>query len=69
MTDIGCTILPFAPKQSLAETPVELAWREYQSLVQRQIDNPELAGNLDHCMAAMRAFKKWGDLFIAEDAA
>lgn len=62
-------ILPFTAKSATGESPVESAWREYQGLIQRQIDNPELAANYEHCMATARAYRKWCELFLEDDAA
>lgn len=62
-------ILPFASKQQAGETPVEAAWRVYSELATQQLDNPALATNLEHSMAAARAWARWRDLFLAEDAA
>lgn len=47
---------------------VKQAWEEYQALVIAMHDDTTLMADADHCMAVIRAWKRWSDLFLAWDA-
>lgn len=61
-------IIPFPAQSSTDETAVEASWREYTDFARRQIADPSLAGNVDHCTAMARAFDAWRTLFLGSAA-
>lgn len=61
-------IIQFPARAADDATPIEAAWAEYIAFAHRQIAEPALAGNVEHCMAMARAFDAWRTLFLGNAA-
>ena len=57
-------ILPF-PRQK----PLDEAWDRYAALVRASQNDPDLAADREHIEATWRAYRRFGELFSASEAA
>lgn len=48
---------------------VDSLWEVYAALARQAADNPKLAADPQHCIACLRAHRRWAAAFNAEDAA